>query len=95
MVQVKEVHPDIFQLVLQFLDTKSCDLFQDDATAASLATLELQEQQDSLKVRGDPGKVSAFQVYSENKNRKKKSSKAKAGHDVICQVGNRRFPAHS
>ena len=57
-VQVEEVHPDISQLVRQFLNTKSCDLFQDGATAASLATLERQEQQDIPKVRGDPEKVS-------------------------------------
>ena len=57
---MEEVHPDIFQPVRQFLYTKSCDLFQDCATAASLATLELQEQQDILKVRGDPGKASGF-----------------------------------
>ena len=61
------------QGVVQLLHTKSCDLFHDDATADGLATLELQERQASLKVRGDPGKVSAVQVY-----RKKKSSKAKA-----------------
>ena len=59
VVQVEEVHPDIFQLVQQFLYTKSGDLFQDNATADGPATLELQEQQNSLKERGDPGKVSA------------------------------------
>ena len=57
----------------QVLYTKASDLFQDDTTANGLATLEWQEQQDSLKVRGNPGKDSAVQVY-----RKKKSGKAKA-----------------
>ena len=41
------------------LYTKSGDLFQDNATADGPATLELQEQQNSLKERGDPRKVSA------------------------------------
>ena len=45
----------------------------DDAPANGLATLEPQEQQDSLEVRGDHGKDSAAQIY-----RKKKSNKAKA-----------------
>ena len=77
----------------QGLYTKSRDLSQDDATTASLTTLEQQEQQDSLKGRGDPGKVSAGRVYSENKN-KKMSSKAKAEHDVTGQDGDWRCPAH-
>ena len=47
--QVKEVHPVIFQLIPQLLYTGTCDLFQDGATAASLNTLERQEQQDILK----------------------------------------------
>ena len=98
--QVKEVQPNSFQLVRQLHYTKSWDLVQDDATASSLATLELQEQQDILKEGGDPGKVSTAQVYSENKNREqnlatrhREASEYDSRHNVNCQVGDRHFPA--
>ena len=61
MVQVEEVYPVIFQLVPQLLYTETCDPFQDGATAASLATLELQEQQDILK------EVSEFDSLNDTK----------------------------
>ena len=102
VVQEEEVHPDIFQPVRQSLYTKSCDLLQDRAMAASLDTLERQEQQDIPKVRGDPGKVSAFRDYSKNKNReqnlatlRREVSEYDSRHNVNCQVGDRHFPAHS
>ena len=57
VIQAEEVHPNNSQPVRQRLYTKSGDLPQDGATATSLATLELQEQQDIHKARGDPGKV--------------------------------------
>ena len=63
-----EAGTDTLRLVRQLLYTGSCDLFQDDATAASIATLELQEQQDILKVRGDPGKVSGVSKPSQLPN---------------------------
>ena len=54
----KEAKTDTYRPVRQLLYTGLSDLFQDDATAASIATLERQGQQDILKVRGDPGEVS-------------------------------------
>ena len=45
----QHVHPDVFQRVPQQLYTGTSDLFQDGATAASLATLQRQEQQDTLQ----------------------------------------------
>ena len=75
--KLQEEQEQVVDQVLQLLYTELCDLFHDGAKAASLATLELQEQQDIHKVSGDPG------------------SKAKAGHDGICRVGDQRFPAHS
>ena len=68
-----------------YLDVSEVDIRHD-----GLATHELQEQQDSLKWRGDPGKATTVQV-----DRKKTSSKAKARHEVIGQVGNGRYPAHN
>ena len=61
-----------------------------DSLHDGLATPELQEQQDSLKGRVDPGKATAVQV-----DRKKTSSKAKAELEVICQVGDGLYPAHN
>ena len=60
-----------------YLEDSEVDILHDGH-----ATHELQEQQDSLKGRGDPGKATTVQV-----NRKKTSSKDKAKHEGICQVG--------
>ena len=68
-----------------YLEDSEVDILHD-----GLATHELQEQQDSLKGRGDPGKATAVQV-----DRKKTSSKAKAELEVICQVGGGLYPAHN
>ena len=68
-----------------YLEDSEVDILHDGH-----ATHELQEQQDSLKGRGDPGKATTVQV-----NRKKTSSKDKAKHEGICQVGNGRYPAHN
>ena len=54
----EEAETNTFRPVRQLLYTGPCDLFQDGATAASIGTLERQEQQDTLKVRGDPGEDS-------------------------------------
>jgi len=73
-VHVDEVHPEVFRLVLQFLYTKTCDLFRAGAAATSLALEAEVEEQEVLTIQGDPSTVSAYQVYSENRNRKKKGS---------------------
>ena len=78
-VQVEEVHPDTFTQVLQFLYTKRCDLLQEGASSPGISVRGKQEEKqewDILELNGrDPGKVSAFQVYSENKARRKKGGR--------------------
>ena len=81
IVQVEEVHPDTFEMILQFLYTKTCDLFVDGATAPPLNVGVKEEEPEILTVQGDPAQVSAFQVYREHKNRKKKTSKGKSKPD--------------
>ena len=80
VVQVEDVHPETFHLVLQFLYTKTCDIFMEGASASPLTIGVTEGEPEILTVQGNPSQVSAFQVYKENKenkNRKKKASKGK------------------
>ena len=87
VVQVEDVHPETFHLVLQFLYTKACDIFVEGAPALPLNIGVQDGEQDILTVQGNPGQVSAFQVYKENKNRKKKSSgKGKSRADIESEA---------
>ena len=87
VVQVEDVHPETFHLVLQFLYTKACDIFVEGAPALPLNIGVQDGEQEILTVQGNPGQVSAFQVYKENKNRKKKSSgKGKSRADIESEA---------
>jgi len=86
VVQVEDVHPETFHLVLQFLYTKTCDIFMEGASASTLTIGVSEGEPEVLRVQGNPGQVSAFQVYKENKNRKKKASKGKTRADTESEA---------
>eukprot|EP00090_Calanus_glacialis_P008375 TRINITY_DN16703_c0_g1_i1.p1 TRINITY_DN16703_c0_g1~~TRINITY_DN16703_c0_g1_i1.p1 ORF type:complete len:1265 (-),score=475.87 TRINITY_DN16703_c0_g1_i1:242-4036(-) len=80
IIEIDDIHPDIFKQVLQFLYYKTCDLFKEGpCTIGPIAIVDKPGEavQDILEVNGNPKEVSAFSVYNENKNRKKKNSKNK------------------
>jgi len=83
IIEIDDIHPDIFKQVLQFLYYKTCDLFNEGACPIGPIKIvdKPGEVQEILKVNGNPKEVSAFSVYSENKNRKKKNSKNKSGKE--------------
>jgi len=80
------VSPEIFEQILQFVYFRSCDLLQ--APSSNVCHIENSKNKKSgrknsengnnefLKVSGgDPSKVSAFKVYSENGKNSERSSK--------------------
>jgi len=95
MLEVEDVHPEIFRLLLQFLYYKSCDLFKEGASAVAIPVMDKSvegDEQNILEVNGNPTKVSAFQVYNENKVRRKKQSKAKTETDTALKKAKSRCP---
>jgi len=86
VLQVEDVHPETFHLVLQFIYTKTCDIFKEGASASPLTIGVTEGEPEILTVQGNPSQVSAFQVYKENKNRKKKASKGKTKADAESEA---------
>lgn len=84
IIEIDDIHPDIFKQVLQFLYYKTCDLFQEGpCPIAPIQVLDKPSKgQEILEINGNPKEVSAFSVYSENKNRKKKNSKNKSEKEL-------------
>jgi len=79
VIEIDDIHPDIFKQVLQFLYYKTCDLFKEGhSPIGPIQVLDNPGKvQEILEINGNPKDVSAFSVYTENKNRKKKNSKNK------------------
>lgn len=85
MIEIDDIHPDIFKQVLQFLYYKTCDMTKEGPCSIKIEekTITMETGRDILEINGNPKNVSAFSVYSENKNRKKKNSKNKNEQEVI------------
>eukprot|EP00092_Neocalanus_flemingeri_P007797 GFUD01008418.1.p1 GENE.GFUD01008418.1~~GFUD01008418.1.p1 ORF type:complete len:1264 (-),score=415.99 GFUD01008418.1:202-3993(-) len=83
MIEIDDIHPDIFKQVLQFLYHKSCDLFKEGPCPIQIVEKSVLASPDILEINGNPKNVSAFAVYSENKNRKKKNSKNKNEQEAM------------
>jgi len=83
IIEIDDIHPDIFKQVLQFLYYKSCDLMREGPCPITIEEKTVESTQEILEINGNPKEVSAFSVYSENKNRKKKNNKNKNEQETI------------
>ena len=85
VLEVADVKPDIFAQILQYLYYKCCDMMTEGP-----CPIKIQEQTPSpdintLELNGNPKQVSAFSVYSDNRNRKKKISKDKLEAEIAAK----------
>ena len=88
LVEVEGVLPDIFEQVLKFLYTKTCDLFVEGPCPITLQENNnpaLKENENILEVSGDPKAVSAFSVYAQNK-KKKKPSRSRLDQEQVART---------
>ena len=86
ILDVEDTLPVIFEQILKYLYTKTCDLFLEGP-----CTVQIEEPTNSKKkennnttihVNGNPKEVSAFSVYAENKI-KKKPTKTKSEREAL------------
>merc|ERR1719186_823207 len=80
VLEIDDVHPDIFEQALKFMYYKSCDLMVEGKCNIKI-TLPVKSKEDfnenKLEITGSPATISAFAVYSENRGKKKKGNKGK------------------
>ena len=88
VVEVEGVLPDIFEQVLKFLYTKTCDLFVEGPCPITLQENNnpaLKQNENVLEVSGDQKTVSAFSVYAQNK-KKKKPSRSRVEQEQLART---------
>merc|ERR1719186_180205 len=75
VLEIDDVHPDIFEQALKFMYYKSCDLMVEGKCNIKI-TLPVKSKEDfnenKLEITGSPATISAFAVYSENRGKKNK-----------------------
>ena len=93
ILEVEDVLPQIFQQILKYLYTKTCDLLFEGPCNVKIEepkTSQNKQNNNTIHVNGNPKEVSAFGVYADNKKKKKQSktdrealSKAKTNNPLI------------
>jgi len=88
VLEIDDVHPDIFEQALKFMYYKNCDLMIEGKCSLKI-NLPVKPKDDfnenNLELSGSPATISAFAVYSENRGKKKKNSRGKQDLDITAQ----------
>ena len=93
ILEVEDVLPQIFEQILTYLYTKTCDLLLEGPCKVKIEDLKNSQEKpnnNTIHMIGNPKEVSAFSVYADNKKKKKQSkterdalSKAKIDNPLI------------
>ena len=89
VLNVENVKPEIFAQILQYLYYKSCDMMVEGPCPIKVEEpAAVPPQIDTIEFNGNKKQVSAFSVYSENRNRKKKNSNNKVDTETAAKTQN-------
>ena len=87
ILEVEDVLPQIFEQILKYLYTKTCDLLLEGPCNLKIEepkTSQKKKNNNSIHVNGNPKEISAFSVYNDGK-RKKKTSKSKTEREALSK----------
>jgi len=76
ILEVEDVLPQIFEQILKYLYTKTCDLLLEGPCNLKIEEPQKKKNNNTIQVKGNPKEVSAFSVYNDGK-KNKKTSKSK------------------
>jgi len=85
VLEVADVQPDIFEHILQYLYYKSCDMMTEGPCPIKIEEQPSSPEINSIEFNGNAKQVSAFSVYSDNRNRKKKNSRDKIEAEMAAK----------
>ena len=90
VLEVDDVKPEIFGQILQYLYFKGCDMMVEGPCPLKIEepAAVVPPQIDTIEFNGNKKQVSAFSVYAENRNRKKKNSNNKVDTENAAKTHN-------
>ena len=79
VIEIKDIHPEIFEQILKFLYTNTCDLLREGSCQVNTNQQVKKDEkiEDCLEVNDEPKNVSAFSVYNSTNNKQRRGKNKK------------------